>query len=179
MKILGFAGSNSSQSINRKLVSYVSSYFGGHEVEILDLNDYEMPIYSMDRERDNGIPQLACDFAQKIDGSDLLIVSLAENNSAYSAAFKNIFDWVSRITSRKVFGGKPMFLMATSPGTRGGASVLEIAKARFPRSGADIIDTFSLPAFYENFDDAKGIVNLELRLQLESKIKLVKDYLLI
>ncbi len=177
MKILGFAGSNSSESINRKLVRYVSSYFSEHEVEVLDLNDYEMPIYSMDRERDDGIPLLAYAFAQKIDECDLLIVSLAENNSAYSAAFKNIFDWVSRIPQRKVFGEKPMLLMATSPGPRGGASVLELAKARFPRNGAEITDTFSLPAFYENFDDAKGIVSIELRLQLESKIKSVKERL--
>ena len=178
MKILGFAGSNSSASINKKLVRFVSSYFIDQDVEILDLNDYEMPIYSMDRERDDGIPLLAYNFAQKIDSCDLLIVSLAENNSAYSAAFKNIFDWVSRITERKVFGLKPMLLMATSPGPRGGASVLEIAKARFPRSGAELIDTFSLPDFYENFNDAKGIVNLELRLQLENKIKLVKAHFL-
>jgi len=176
MKILGFAGSNSSASINKKLVKYVSSYFVDQEVEILDLNDYEMPIYSMDRERDNGIPELAYNFAQKIDSSDLLIVSLAENNGAYSAAFKNIFDWVSRIPQRKVFGEKPMLLMASSPGPRGGASILEIAKARFPRSGTELLDTFSFPDFYENFDDAKGIVNEVLKVQLESKIKLVKEH---
>ena len=179
MKILGFAGSNSSASINKKLVKYVSSYFIDHEVEIIDLNVYEMPIYSMDRERDNGIPQLAYDFSQKIDSSDLLIVSLAENNSSYSAAFKNIYDWVSRIAQRKVFGHKPMLLMATSPGPRGGASVLELAKARFPGNGAELIDTFSLPSFKLNFDDEKGIINEELKVQLESKIKLVKEHLMI
>lgn len=177
MKILGFAGSNSSESINRKLVRFVLSYFSEREVEVLDLNDYEMPIYSLDRERDDGIPLLAYDFAQKIDECDLLIVSLAENNSAYSAAFKNIFDWVSHIPQRKVFGEKPMLLMATSPGPRGGASVLELAKARFPRSGAELTETFLLPSFNENFDEAKGIVNIELRQQLESKITLVKEHL--
>ncbi|HEY3390064.1 MAG TPA: NAD(P)H-dependent oxidoreductase [Prolixibacteraceae bacterium] len=174
MKILGFAGSNSSVSINKKLVRYVASYFHEHEVEILDLNDYEMPIYSYDRETKNGIPQLAFDFAQKIDNSDLIITSLAENNSAYSTAFKNIFDWVSRINTRKVFGRKQMFLMATSPGSRGGASVLEIAKNRFPHSGANILETFSLPNFYENFDPSKGIVNEILKSELENKILSVK-----
>lgn len=176
MKILGFAGSNSSKSINRELVRYAASFFAGHNVEILDLNDYEMPIYKMDREKENGIPQLAFDFAQKIDVCDLLIVSLAENNGAYSAAFKNIFDWVSRIPNRKAFGDKPMLLMATSPGSRGGASVLEIAKGRMPRSGGTVLETFSLPNFYENFDVAKGITNEEFRLQLESKIATVKTH---
>ncbi len=176
MRILGFGGSNSSKSINRELVRFAASYFQEHEVEILDLNDYEMPIYKMDRERDNGIPQLAFDFARKIDGCDLLIVSLAENNGAYSAAFKNIFDWVSRIVGRKAFGEKPMLLMATSPGSRGGASVLEIAKTRMPRSGGNVLETFSLPNFNENFEVGKGITNAEFRMQLEDKIKSVKAH---
>lgn len=176
MKILGFAGSNSSISINKALVKHVASFFDGHNVEILDLNDYEMPIYKMDREKENGIPQLAFDFAQKIDSSDLLIISLAENNGAYSAAFKNIFDWISRIPVRKAFGSVPMLLMATSPGPRGGASVLEIAKNRMPRSGGEVLETFSLPNFYENFDATKGITNAEFRLRLESKIETVKAH---
>jgi NAD(P)H-dependent FMN reductase len=176
MKILGFGGSNSSKSINRELVRFAASYFQEHDLEILDLNDYEMPIYKMDRERDNGIPRLAFDFARKIDDCDLLIVSLAENNGAYSTAFKNIFDWVSRIAGRKVFADKPMLLMATSPGARGGASVLEIAKNRMPRSGGNVLETFSLPNFYENFEVGKGITNVELKMQLESKIESVKAH---
>ena len=162
MRILGFGGSNSSKSINRELVRFAASYFQEHEVEILDLNDYEMPIYKMDRERDNGIPQLAFDFARKIDGCDLLIVSLAENNGAYSAAFKNIFDWTSRV-NMNVFQDKPMFLLATSPGPRGGSTVLEIAKNRFPFQGGIIKGSFSLPSYWENFDAEKGITNEELK----------------
>jgi NAD(P)H-dependent FMN reductase len=176
MKILGFAGSNSSKSVNKELVRYAASFFNNHDVEILDLNDYEMPIYKMDREKENGIPQLAFDFAHKIDSSDLLIVSLAEHNGAYSAAFKNIFDWVSRIPGRKVFGDVPMLLMATSPGPRGGTSVLEIAKSRMPRSGGNVLETFSLPNFQENFDRAKGITNEEFKLQLKSKIESIKEH---
>src|SRR5438046_1510222 len=120
MKILAFAGSNSSVSINKKLIVHTASYFLEDEVKILDLNDYEMPIYSHDRELQTGIPKLAYDFADKIDKSDLLIISLAEHNGNYSVAFKNIFDWVSRIPQRKVFGNKPVYLMATSYGARGG-----------------------------------------------------------
>jgi hypothetical protein len=33
-------------------------------VEILDLNDYEMPIFSTDKEAASGIPTLATDFAE-------------------------------------------------------------------------------------------------------------------
>ena len=50
MKILAFAGSNSTVSINKKLVTFASTFFSENEVEILDLNDYEMPIYKREIE---------------------------------------------------------------------------------------------------------------------------------
>lgn len=177
MKILAFAGSNSSTSINKKLVKYVLKYFAEDIIETLDLNDFEMTIYSSDRENSGGIPELAVKFAEKIDNSDLIILSLAEHNGAYSTAFKNIFDWVSRMTDRKVFGNKYMLLLSTSPGERGGASVLEIAKNKFPHHGAIIIETFSLPSFYDNFDDKAGITNKELKDRLDSKIFAMKNKL--
>jgi chromate reductase len=65
-----------------------------------------------------------------------------------------------------------MLLMATSPGGRGGASVLEIAKNAFPRYGGDIKATFSLPSFNDNFDVEKGrISNEELDTQLKEIVK--------
>jgi hypothetical protein len=65
-----------------------------------------------------------------------------------------------------------MLLMATSPGARGGASVLEIAKNAFPRYGAILKATFSLPSFNDNFDVEKGkISNKELDTQLKEIIK--------
>jgi chromate reductase len=174
MKILAFAGSNSSISINKKLIVHTASYFFEDEVKILDLNDYEMPIYSHDRELKAGIPQLAHDFAKKIDESDFLIISLAEHNGNYSVAFKNIFDWVSRIKERPVFGNKPMLLMATSNGNRGGAGVLEIAKKRMPYSGGNVLETFSLPAFSKNFNILTGVTNEDLKKELETKIQSIK-----
>lgn len=174
MKIVAFAGSNSSQSINKKLVTYVAQHFTGeHEVEILDLNDYEMPIYSSDREQ-KGIPQLALDFASKIDGADFLLISLAEHNGTYSTAFKNLFDWLSRIPNRPHFGDKKMFLMATSPGGRGGLGVLEAAGNRFQYHQTTVVETFSLPFFQKNFDDEKGIIDAEKQKELAEKIEKVK-----
>jgi NAD(P)H-dependent FMN reductase len=95
-KIIAFAGSSSQNSINKKLATYAAHLFQNATVEVLDLNDYEMPIYSTDREKENGVPQLAIDFFTKITQADILVVSLAEHNGAYTTAFKNVFDWVSR-----------------------------------------------------------------------------------
>jgi NAD(P)H-dependent FMN reductase len=164
-KIIAFGASSSSTSINKKLATYAASLFENCLVEILDLNDYELPIYSTDKEQKDGIPQLAHDFYNKLGTADLIIISFAEHNGAYSAAFKNIFDWISRING-KTFQEKPMLLLATSPGIRGGSSVLEIANKRFPFQGGIVKGSFSLPSFNDNFDDKDGIKNPELKKQL-------------
>lgn len=179
MKILAFAGSNSSQSINKKFVSSVSKYYkeADDSVEILDLNDYEMPLFSVDREKSTGIPEAAFTFAEKIDDADFILLSLAENNGNYSAAYKNLIDWVSRISGRKIYNGKPVFLLATSPGRRGGQSVLDIATARLPFDGAELLETFSLPEFYQNFEEGKGVTNILHRSQLEAKVRKTKRQL--
>ena len=176
MKILTFAGSNSTVSINKKLVTFASTFFKDDEVEILDLNDYEMPIYKREIELEDGTPKPALDFAEKIDDCDLILLSTPENNGNFPAVFKNLMDWISRIKGRKIFNGKPMLLMATSDGARGGASVLEIAEKRFPFDGAEIFEIYSLPKFKENFDTEKGITDEEKLKELKEKIEKVKSH---
>jgi chromate reductase len=172
-KLVAFAGSNSTTSINKKLVTYTANLFNDYEIEILDLNDFEMPIYSADREKKDGIHPLAIAFYNKITEADLLVVSLAEHNGNYAAAFKNILDWTSRYNN-KLFQQKEMLLMATSPGARGGKSVLDIAENRFPRNGAKIIGTFSLPNFHDNFCNERGLTNESLKSELFQTIEKIK-----
>ena len=55
MKVLAFAASNSRSSINKRLVTHAAEVFAQEidttaEAEVIDLNDYELPIYSEDRE---------------------------------------------------------------------------------------------------------------------------------
>ncbi|MEZ4803033.1 MAG: NAD(P)H-dependent oxidoreductase [Gelidibacter sp.] len=152
--ILTFAGSNSSDSINKQLAMYAAGLVKEAKVTVLDLNDFDLPIYSKDLEAKKGIPENAKKFHNHIREAEGLVISLAENNGAYSAVFKNLFDWMSRY-EQKVFLGKPMLLMATSPGGRGGASVLAMAKDRFPRHDAKIVAEFSLPLFNDKFSNGK------------------------
>lgn len=172
MKIIAFAGSSSKKSINKKLATYAASLFNDAIVEVLDLNDYEMPLFSVDKELTIGQHPYAKEFLEKLASADMLVVSLAENNGNYSVAFKNLFDWCSRIDA-KVFQEKPMLLIATSPGGRGGKSVLEIAQSNLPRYGAIISAVFSLPNFNENFDTKKmEISNPEFDQQLKEIVKI-------
>ena len=169
-KILAFGASSSSRSINQALASYAAGQLKDVAVNLLDLNDFEMPIYSADRERENGIPEKAIRFRNLIGGSDGVIISFAEHNSSYTAAYKNIFDWASRI-EKDLWQNKPMLLMATSPGGRGGQTVLEQAYQRISRSNHNQILKFSLPGFYQNFDKNEGIKEQALAQKFEEVLQ--------
>ncbi len=170
-RILAFAASNSSKSINRQLVNYAATLIDGVEVETLDIHDYEMPLYRSDREEADGIPQLAHDFLARMAAVDGVLVSFAEHNGAYPAAFKNLFDWCSRI-QREFWQNKPVVVLATSPGGRGGKSVLEFAVSAAPRFGAEVVGHLSVPSFYENFDSESGaLTNAELDAELRGLVR--------
>ncbi|MGZ3691419.1 MAG: NADPH-dependent FMN reductase [Pseudobdellovibrio sp.] len=169
MKIAVFAGSSSKRSINRQLAHYCASFFKDAQIDRLDLNDYEMPLFSVDAEAQLGPQKKAAEFMERLSQCDLIILSLAEHNGSYSVAFKNILDWSSR-QNKTPFQNKKMLLLATSPGARGGRSVLDSATARFPFLGASLVGTFSLPEFGKNFDAEKGITSPDHLAQLKELI---------
>ena len=79
-KIIAFGASSSIHSINKKFATYAAYCVPNAQVTILDLNDYEMPIFSVDRQNNDGIPQPAHDFKDLIMSSDGIIISFAEHN---------------------------------------------------------------------------------------------------
>ena len=160
MKVLAFGASNSRKSINQQLAVWAANQIQDAELNILDLNVFEMPLYSVDREAEGGIPQQAHDFIKAVKEADGVIISLAEHNGTYTAAFKNLFDWVSRLESN-VWANKPMLVLSTSPGPRGAVTVMEAALTRFPRHGGEIAGHFSLPSFAQNFNPDNGIIDGE------------------
>lgn len=165
MKAIAFGASYSKTSINQAFVKYVANQVEDANVEMLDLNVYDLPLYTTEKEAEIGIPQTAHDFVAKLDEADLLVISLAEHNGTYTTAFKNLFDWASRV-KLKIFDNKKMILLSTAPGPRGGMGVLEAAFVRFPIHGAEILGTFSLPRFKENFDRELGVLDPILKDQL-------------
>ena len=168
-KILALGASTSSKSINRQLAIHAAHKIDGAEVTDLDLRSYDLPIYSSDEEEANGHPADAQKFLDTIREHDGLVISMAEHNGSYTAAFKNLYDWTSRI-QLEVWSDRPMLLLATSPGGYGGATVLGAAEATFSRMGAKSVTTFSLPSFNDNFNDADGITNPELAEKLAQAV---------
>lgn len=163
--------STSRQSINKVFAEYAGDLLKNVELTKVDLNEYLMPIFSVDVESEEGFPRGAIDLNEVIDSADGFIISLAEHNGAYSAAFKNAFDWLSRIEG-EVWRDKPMLLLASSPGVRGGQTVLDLALGRFPYMGGNIIGKMSFPSFYDNFKEGE-IVNEDLKVNL---LTLIDDF---
>lgn len=166
-KVVTIAGSNSQKSINKLLIEYAASLLKEVEIITIDLNDYILPIYGEDFEAENGIPTAVKRLDEIIDSADGFVISLAEHNGSYTAVFKNIIDWLSRI-NMQIWRERPMLLFATSPGGRGGATVLQAASAYFPFLGGKIIETFSLPSFYDNFKEGE-VIEENYRRELENK----------
>ena len=175
MRILAIPATNSRNGINRRLLGSAQQLLedglvAGAEVEIIDLNDYEMPIYSTEREREAGIPEEARRLYEEIGSADAVIVSFAEHNGSYTSAWKNVFDWASRI-DMAIYQGKSVAMFAATPGPRGGAGVLGAATATAPFFGAELVGDLGIPAFGDNFDpDSNEISDPDLRAQFEKTL---------
>jgi len=115
-KILVFSGSNNTRSINQKLAEYAGTLIEGHSVKVIDLKDFEIPMFSEDMERE-GFPAGVKELHAEITEQNGLLVSVPEHNRNLPAFFKNILDWLSRF-DRPFLSGKKIFLMSTSPGCK-------------------------------------------------------------
>ncbi len=154
-KILALAGSNNSKSINHQLVEYVSSLIKDHELTVLDIRAWNVPMYSIDMDPDE-TPEQITTLMNLIKEHDAFIISSPEHNGSTPAFLKNILDWLSR-RSEGIFVRKPVFLMSTSPGKGGGANNMKQLIHSLPYQHAVIASTFSLPSFYDNFKDGEVI----------------------
>lgn len=151
--IICFGGSNSSASINQKLVGYIANENKDLAAfEVVNLNDYRAPLFGVDEMKENGIPDSMKTLMEKFKAADAIMVSVAEHNGSITAALKSTFDWLSMI-EQKFFLNKPTVFLSTSPGPRGAASALKHMVEIMPYRGADIKGSYSLGSFSEKFEN--------------------------
>jgi len=124
--ILAFSGSVRADSLNSRALTLAvaGSIAAGARVTHVNLADYSMPIYQGDEEAAQGIPPAARALKELLKSHDALLIASPEYNSGYSALLKNTLDWCSRPhpgeSSSPTFRGKPVGLLAASPGALGG-----------------------------------------------------------
>lgn len=174
MITIAFAGSNSTTSINKQLVTYAVELYG--EAKILDFNDYSIPTYSIDIEKTEGFPDDVTQFYNELLSADIFFISFSEHNACFTAVFKSYMDWCSRIDP-KFMTNKKVFAMSTSPGGYGGRNALEAGIKLITKFGGEILDEFALPKFNENFKNGK-ISDEILDQELKSKIHSFKNKIL-
>ncbi len=161
MTTIAFSASNNRQSINHQLVSYVAGMIEG--AEIIRLTDYQVPIYSIDLDQEQGIPQATQDLDAKLQTADKVIIAVPEYNGNMSGFFKNQIDWISR-QNREFLQDKDVLLLTAVP-AQGGDTVMNIMKHTLPFFGAKIVDGLVVKNFHQVFQDGE-IVDNEVKTQL-------------
>ncbi len=160
-KILAFAGSARAGSFNRKLVNIAveGARQAGAEVTLVNLGDFDMPIYHGDLEDSEGIPQGALAFKKLLLEHDGLLIASPEYNSAFSPLLKNCIDWASRATeddepALAAYRGKVAAVMSASPGGLGGLRGLVFLRMLLENIGVMVLPKQrAISKAYEAFDE--------------------------
>ena len=116
-------GSNSSRSINRKLVHGLTEIERSRRGDDADALDFQpisignLPLY--DRDLDDRYPPEAVQLKEAILRSDALLIATPEYNRSIPGALKNAIDWASRPYGQSAFRGKPVGIIGASVGAIG------------------------------------------------------------
>lgn len=153
-KILAIAGSNSSKSINFEFINYVKDLIDDHQVEVLDIRKWIVPIYSEDMDVDNFTPTEINELINTMPNYDGIIISVPEHNEGPPVFFKNITDWLSR-RLENIISGKPLLLLGTTPGRRAAAYSRDYSERTLPRLGANVVANYGLPSFNHTMIDGE------------------------
>ncbi|CAN0406003.1 unnamed protein product, partial [Phaeothamnion confervicola] len=127
MKILAFAGSVRQDSFNKQLLGLVAEAIKKHgtEITVVDLKDFDMPMYDGDSEKAAGVPAKGSELKKLARAHDLLLIASPEYNGFFTPLLKNTIDWMSRAEGDEkpceVFKDKPAAIISASPGGYGGA----------------------------------------------------------
>lgn len=165
-RILAFAGSLRTGSLNKKLVRIGAecARAAGADVTVIDLRDYPLPLYDGDIEASDGLPQHALDLKTLFRDHHGLLLSCPEYNSSISAVLKNTIDWVSRPhgdeKSLACYDGKIAALMAASPGALGGLRGLIPVRSLLGNIRVLVLpDQVTVPGASNAFDAAGALID--------------------
>jgi NAD(P)H-dependent FMN reductase len=166
-RILAFAGSVRTASLNKKLIAAAAEVVrdAGAEVTVADLRDYPMPLYDGDLEEREGMPATASAFKRLLVESDGLLIASPEYNSSIPPLLKNAIDWASRSEGddeipMQAFAGKVAGLLAASPGRLGGMRGLVHLRSILANIGVTVIpDQLAVSGAAEVFDEAGNLTS--------------------
>jgi chromate reductase, NAD(P)H dehydrogenase (quinone) len=116
-KLIGISGSLRKASFNTALLRAAATLLPEQaSLEIRTLHG--IPLYDGDVETAQGLPASVTALKEAVVAADGVLLVTPEYNNGIPGVFKNAIDWLSRPSSdiARVFGGRMIALMGTSPG---------------------------------------------------------------
>lgn len=169
-RILAFAGSARRDSLNRKLLAATvrAVEAAGGVVTLLDLNEYELPLYHGDLEEEKGMPENAQRILALMQEHRGLLIASPEYNSQLTPLLKNTIDWLSRADDDP-FPGKVAAVVSASPGSLGGARSQQHARHLLLHLGCHVVPAQCiLPKAHEAFGEDGSLVNARSQKTVET-----------
>ena len=155
MKILIISGSPRGSSITNRVAIHLERAIGkstGHEVDILDVRDIDMPQLQTVFTSVTTTPDAYKEFSEKMFSADAFILLTPEYNGSYSAALKNLLDHYPK-QHHKVFG-----IVTASPGALGGIrAAVQLQQLIFALFGIGSPYMLVIPHVDKKFD-AQGLL---------------------
>jgi chromate reductase len=166
-KLLMFAGSARTASTNKQLAALAASTAqkAGIDVTLIDLKDFEMPIYDGDLESDAGLPENAKRLKQLFVEHDGIFIASPEYNSSFSPLLKNALDWISRPHAENepalwAYNNKVAALGSVAPGALGGLRGLVPLRMMLGNIGVMMVpNQVAISNGFSAFDDAGTLKN--------------------
>lgn len=164
-KVLVFSASTRQGSFNARLAALVAGKLqaAGASPTLVDLADYDMPVYNGDIEEKSGVPAAAQKLHALFAAHDGVFIASPEYNAGLTPLLVNVLAWVSRVRDNggmaAAFGKAVFALGSASPGGYGGYRGLMMLRQSLElQLGARVLPGMvAVGAAHEAFDDAGNL----------------------
>lgn len=181
VRLLAIAGSARQGSLNRQLVELAArkAQAQGAEVTLVDLRDLQLPVYDDDWAAAHGKPAGALKLRELFAQHDGLLLASPEYNALPTPLLINSFDWLSTVPAQDglpggtgTTAGKPVGLLAASPGALGGIRALPIVRTYLSTNFAMVVvpEQLALPLADQQLGDVNGLKKPELDQMLDKVV---------
>ncbi len=168
LRVLLLAGSARNGALSGRLrdAARHAANAAGASTSVLDLRALAMPLYDADLEAAQGVPDGARALRDAIAAHDALLIVTPEYNGFPTPLVINAFDWLSRLQAEgklpsglATTAGKPVALLASSPGPVGGLRAMNFLRQFLQMAIAMLVvpQQYALGRANEAFDDTGAL----------------------
>jgi chromate reductase, NAD(P)H dehydrogenase (quinone) len=181
VKLLIISGSARQGSLNNRLLQRAAqkAQVLGAQTTQVDLRALDLPLYDADALAAQGHPPGALALRDAFAHADALLLASPEYNALPTPLLINAFDWLSTVPAKdgqpsgsSTTAGKPVGLMAASPGALGGIRALPIVRTYLSTNFAMHVvpEQLALPSADHAFDEAGHLLKPELDAVLDKLV---------